>query len=747
MPLNNKTVFLSLLWAFYTSFAWGQATLKGSVWANEDNKKIPLNGATVYWSGKPQMAVSTGIDGLFSIKRQPADSSLIVSFVGYSTDTLMVMASIKTIDVLLLPDAKSLEGVVVNAKTAQSDAIERKEQITLQDLRKAACCNLAESFETNATVDVSSMDALTGTKQLRMLGLDGVYTQILTENVPSLRGLAARSGLKMIPGPWIKAIDITKGVGSVVYGYESLAGQMNINLYAPEHIEKLHLNGYMSLGRAEANATYSYNFSKKFSATTMAHLSSNYWRQDKNNDGFYDVPIGSQYNVIQRFRFQTDRFVSQTLIHGILDNNQSGDIRAFESGASADEVYHVDLKQKRLQVFSKNAILSKKSEEQSLGIIASGTWHYSENSFGKRRFDAEQSTAMLNVIFQTCFGRGKLLRLGASAMRDNLGQILFGDSMMISLDRLEQVAGVFGEFTRSTDRYGMVLGLRTDYHNLKGLIWTPRLHFRYNLNAQNTLLFTAGRGFRYANLLADNMSYLISGRKVILPENPLLEEDAWNFGANWTHTFVFNSDSKSAKLTIDFYHTRFSSQAVLDIETKQLLRIYALSGLSRANSLQMNLDMKLHPRFGVALAYKYYDLLTTYRDAGRRELPFVAPHRALINLAYTSQNRRWLYDLTLNGYNSKRLPLSAEHTSPERSPAFVLMSAQATRKFRGNLEIYVGGENLLNVMQHDLIVASERPFSQDFDAARVWGPNMGAMVYVGVRWTLTRHTDETDECH
>ena len=118
------------------------------------------------------------------------------------------------------------------------------QKISSKELQKAACCNLSESFETNATVDVSFTDAISGAKQIKMLGLDGIYTQITQENVPLIRGLSSAYGLTYVPGTWIESIQIIKGAGSVTNGFESFAGQINLEYFKPENADKIFWNFY-----------------------------------------------------------------------------------------------------------------------------------------------------------------------------------------------------------------------------------------------------------------------------------------------------------------------------------------------------------------------------------------------------------------------------------------------------------------------------------------------------------------------
>lgn len=86
----------------------------------------------------------------------------------------------------------------------------RTEVITAAGLCKMACCNLAESFENSASVTVGYADAVTGARQIRLLGQNGIYTQMLDENRPTMRGLAAPFGLNYVPGQWLERFLLLK---------------------------------------------------------------------------------------------------------------------------------------------------------------------------------------------------------------------------------------------------------------------------------------------------------------------------------------------------------------------------------------------------------------------------------------------------------------------------------------------------------------------------------------------------------
>ena len=157
---------------------------------------------------------------------------IVVSALGYTSDTLNLFRD-EYAKVILYPEM--LESTVI-----QSRRNSRQLGVTLNttlldqgDLKKAACCNLSESFETNPSVDVNHNDAITGTKQIEMLGLKSPYILITEENIPMVRGASQTYGLGFTPGTWIESIQVTKGMGSVINGYESIVGQINTEIKKP----------------------------------------------------------------------------------------------------------------------------------------------------------------------------------------------------------------------------------------------------------------------------------------------------------------------------------------------------------------------------------------------------------------------------------------------------------------------------------------------------------------------------------
>lgn len=238
----------------------------GTVAEVENGEDIPVIGATVVFLGTT-VGTRTDETGMFHLdKPDKSADQLVISYVGYKNDTIPAVGTdIKVV----LQKSIELQGVEITAKDNGSYISQLKplktEVLTTNELRKNACCNLSESFESNPTVDVAFSDAVTGAKQIQLLGLSGVYVQTLTDVLPSLRGLATTYGLTYIPGSWIESIQMNKGTGSVANGYESITGQINVELKKPEISDKLFVNLYTnSEQRGEANVLWSHRLNSKW---------------------------------------------------------------------------------------------------------------------------------------------------------------------------------------------------------------------------------------------------------------------------------------------------------------------------------------------------------------------------------------------------------------------------------------------------------------------------------------------------
>ncbi|MCU0445535.1 MAG: TonB-dependent receptor [Microscillaceae bacterium] len=727
----KNVLLIILLSAFYLNIS--AQTLKGVV--QDKNDKSPLIGANVYWLGTSHGTI-TNAEGKFSLMRPDSNhNKLIISYVGYAPDTIALEN--QTFIEINLTANQSLETVEVKSTSVNVEPIQ-SELLTVKELKKAACCNLSESFETNASVDVSTSDAVTGTKQIRLLGLDGTYSQIMTENVPSIRGLASRSGLYFIPGTWVKSIDINKGAGSVVNGYESIAGQINVELAKPQNSEKLLFNAYTNMGgRWEFNVNTAQKVSEKWSTAILAHFSNLPRAIDQNDDGYMDVPKFTQANLLNRWQYSSENFEMQLGIKALYDDKIGGQ-NSFNlrQDRNLSSPFGVRSQTKRLEGWGKFGFMFPKNPMQSIGIIASASRHEQHSFFGLNDYHATQNYFYLNGIFQTEFAHNHLFKAGLSYVSDSYTEHFEArvpEDYMIHRTRQESVPGMFAEYSAKIGKkIATVAGLRADFHNLYGNFVSPRLHFKYDVFKNTALRLSAGRGFRVANPLVESASYLASARKVLI-NSRLQPEMAWNYGGSLTQNFTL--DYRKGMITLDFYRTDFQNQVIWDLDkSANEIHFYNLKGKSFANSFQAQIEYEVLKNFDVKLAYKRYQVMTTI-DNQLRELPFVPQDRLFANFGVSTLKHKWDFDLTLEWFGKQRLPNNhqVEHNLPEYSPSYLLINAQITRNFK-KWEVYLGGENLGNYRQENPIMNPQMPYNQGFDAAMVYAPIMGAMVYTGVRF-------------
>lgn len=648
---------------------------------------------------------------------------------------------------------KHIEGVIVTGSKATT-SLNKKEaglifNIDRKELLKAACCNLSESFETNATVDVSFSNAVTGTKQLKMLGLDQKYTSLTKELLPEIRGLASAYGLNFIPGRWIESIQLTKGGSTVTNGYESITGQINTELLKNSEKPETSLNLFSDFnGRAEANITSVSPINEHWSQTFLLHGNGTFGNTDMNDDGFLDRPKGTQINTAYLLNYndlEHSGLGSHFGINFIKDNRTAGQT-AFDKSLDQDEqtAYGVGIDISRFQVWNKTGYIFEGKPYQSLGWMNQYVYHQQDSFFGLRNYSGKQHTYYSNLIFESILGNtNHKYKAGASFMYDGYEEKYLTDNFK----RNEIVPGIFAEYTLTGLKYTLVAGARADFHNLAGTQFTPRLNFKYDFTPQTILRLSAGRGFRTANVFAESQQYFASNRSIQILQNGgniygLKPEIAWNYGASLQQEFkIFG---RKSTIVADFFRTDFQDQVLVDLDkSPQQLTFYNLEGKSFANSFQTQWDFMPFKNFDVRLAYKYYDVQADYLD-GRREVPFMAKHRGFVNLAYsTNKNnngRFWSFDTTLNWVGKQRLPNTStnpeEFQLPAYSESYAVLNAQVSRNFNKKIRVYLGGENLTSYYQKNAIVDFKNPFGNYFDGGMVYAPIMKANLYVGLDVTF-----------
>ncbi|MDA8731588.1 TonB-dependent receptor, partial [Flavobacteriaceae bacterium] len=731
-------------------FLFSQEKLTGMIMdKNNPKDNLGVFGANVYWLNT-SIGATTNEKGWFTIPYNKSYKKLVVSYVGYKTDTLNI-SDLEPIHHFITLE-NELEEVTLKSKkkATQRSFIQTKNVFTVnsEELLKAACCNLAESFETNPSIDVNFSDALTGTRQIQMLGLKSPYLLITQENIPSIRGAGQVFGLTFTPGTWVESIQITKGAGSVINGYESISGQINAELVKPLTDNRIFLNAYGSLGgRYELNSHLNHKISDKWQTGIYIHGNYRNKKFDRNKDGFLDNPLISQVNVMNRWQYLDAEkgWVSFINVRFMDDSKQTGQNNfdpLIDKGRS--EVWGGEIDTKRFDSSLKLGYVFPQLPFQSFGFQFSYSNHDQDSYFGLKTYDINHQSVYSNLLFNSIIGdtRSKFTT-GLNFTYDIYDEFVNS----INFSRKEKSFGGFFEYAYdNSDNFSFTSGVRIDTHNLLGTYITPRLHIRYVPWEKGVLRASIGQGRKSANVFAENQHLFASTRQIDIQSSGgkiygLDPEVAWNYGLSYLQGF--NLFNRKGDITFDYYRTHFQNQVVVDWENPQRISFYNLDGESYANSFQTEVNYYVDDFTSLRLAYKFYDIETDY-FSGKLSKPLTPNHRLFANISYETKKiddiKQWKFDLTYNFIGEQRLPDTStnpvEYQLGEYSNSYSLLNTQITKVFTEKFEMYFGVENLTDLKQKNPILASDDPFGDSFDSTIIYAPIFGRMLYSGLRFKI-----------
>jgi outer membrane receptor for ferrienterochelin and colicin len=741
--------YLIIFFMFLLSTIDAQEQLKGVILESGSSKEMPLPGANIYWLGSTIGTISTD-DGTFSLPYKFSYNKLVISYVGFKTDTITVTENKYIKHVLQASDELDAVTVTSRKQTTSKSYLKATNTITVsaEELLKAACCNLSESFETNPSIDVNFADAVSGTRQIKMLGLNSPYILITTENIPAIRGASQAYGLSFIPGTWVESIQITKGAGSVVNGFESIAGQINTELVKPTTDNKLFVNLYgASNQRLELNTHFNTKVSDKWSTGLYLHGNTHQKKHDVNDDGFLDMPLYNQINVMNRWQYTNSEkgLVSFINVRYLNDEKQAGQLDFDpKTDRGTTNAWGSEIDTERFDITTKLGYVNPEIPYQSIGFQTAFSHHRQDSYFGLNDYDIQHNSFYSNLVYNSIISDSRhKVKTGISFTYDHYDEMVNAQEF----ERTENSVGGFFEYAYDNlDKLTLTAGVRVDQHNRLGFFITPRLHMRYTPWERSALRASIGRGKRSANIFAENQNLFSSSRQINIQNSGgkvygLDPEIAWNYGVSYLQGF--HLFGRKADVTLDFYRTDFENQIVVDWENPFEINFYNLDGKSYANSFQLEFNYNVFEHFDFRTAYKYYDIKTDY-NSGKLEKPLIPKHRFFANASYETHPNvnggLWKFDATYNWLDSQRLPsttLSAtEYQLDEYSPTVATLNLQLTKVFSPKFEVYLGGENVTNVRQKNPIISTDNPFGSNFDSNFVYGPIFGSMYYAGLRYKI-----------
>ena len=656
----------------------------------------------------------------------------------FSTDSVLKNKVLKEVDIVARKAGTSRLAGAVNGISVNKD-----------ELFKAACCNLGESFTTNPSVDVAYNDATTGARQIKLLGLSGTYVQMLTENLPNFRGAAIPYALGYVPGPWMKGIQVSKGSASVKNGYESITGQINVDYLQPEDEQQVEVNLFGDTkSRIEANADANVHLSDKWATEVLLHHENILKNHDDNGDGFYDMPGREQYNLQNRWVYKGDKYIFHGGLGVLKEIRTSGqDKEHLDPAVSASSpdslnLYRIKLHTNRYEGYMKHAFILDREHGTNIALMSSASLHQLDAQYGNKSYDLNEKNLYGSLMFETNFTRQHNLSLGLSVNHDYLGQRTNVDvPEMQRLNEKETTPGAYAQYTYTLGtKLTVMAGARFDHSSIYGSFFTPRFHMKYSPVDAVSIRLSAGKGYRTVFAMAEYNYLLASGREFQIAGEGLEQEEAWNYGVSTA--FYIPLFNKTLKLNAEYYYTDFKNQAVVDYDyDSRLILIDNLQGKSYSHTFQIDASYPLLKGLEITAAYRLNDVKCTYGiEKELKEKPLTGKYKALFTASYKTPLALWQFDATvqLNGGGRNPDPYLLADGTPSWSPgfhSFEQVSAQITRWFR-HWSIYVGGENLTGFKQKTPIYDAAHPWGRDFEPTLVWGPVEGRMFYAGVRVKL-----------
>jgi len=720
--------------------------VKGVVYGLTGEIKEPLEGAVLKWIGTRKGTV-TEKDGKFSIESDKiSDRRLIVIFVGYKTDTVEV--GDKNYVEVAIRNNTSTKTIVVEDKMNSSfieNNLNKTEVITSAELKKDACCDLSGCFGKNASVDVTVTDILTNTKELKVLGLEGSYTQILVDNMPIMTGLVTKYGVTSIPGTLISRINISKGSNSVIQGYESISGIMNVMLKDYSTSEKILMNGYLN---SALEPQFNLNAStklKKWNTLFAFQTVQDSKKVDENSDGFLDVPLTRRYMFYNKWKYGSPEDSSNTnVLIGLkyLDERRIGGQKNFNynTDIGSASVYGQTVNLHNGDAYARFSQMTGK--ESQFKVYVNGGFFNQTSYYGATLYDAKQKSFNINALYEFPVMGHNYLRFGSSYKYENIKEDINFLSAATktyagNYEKNESVPGIYTEGTFEIEDLNLsfIGGVRVDFHNEHGTIPTERILAKYQISQNTILRASFGTGFRTVNAFSEYPSFLGSGKDIRGVRN-IKPEKTINYGIDLLQYFVLGGFS--GNINFDFYKTIFSNKVIAECDAMPYMYMFTNFSDAGSNVFQVESSVNFLQNLDLKFAYKYIDLYY-FKNGVRLEQPFNSKHRFLTGITYTYPGNSWVLNMYIQWFGKQSIPSTAkypvQYQVPTESDAYAMMNIQFTKNFKF-LEFYTGIENLLNYTQSNPIISADNPFSKNFETGYIWGPTRGRDFYVGIRYFI-----------
>lgn len=713
-----------------------------------DERKKPLQGVVIVFL-ESKKGTTSEADGSFLISRSTGEDHLIISYTGYQSDTIELQPNQNEISLQLSEGVALSEVSIISQGRAHSFSLLQPhniESIQSVDFRKAACCSLAESFQSGNTVDLAYNNAVVGNREIQMLGLQGIYTQQLIENRPVFTGLMSSFGYDFIPGTWLDQINIQKGASSTLHGAQSMTGAINAALKKPDKDDRFFANGYLDYhGRAEANLHLNRSWSTEDHSGIYLHASRHAGFRDHNHDGFYDDAQNTLLNGMMRNIFYGHQWEGQFNLQALYNTRTGGQTKDANPYLFNQVIRHVNLSGNLGYVGFRN-------QAQNTGSIYDFSHSTINSNFGLNKLEGFENHFLVQLIYSHSFADDRhSLTIGPAINFNQAEEVsTVGKFPTRKFSYREMTPGMIGEYNirwGTTDcadvsRFVLSTSQRLDYIKNKKLFWSPRASMKYQLNDFWTARLSVGRGFRFNRIVTDNLSLLATNREWVIDSIPEYES-SWNYGFNIVGKPTLLH--RETEFNLDAYVTQFDNQLVVDLDqtygrTIPAVTLFALNGISRAISISSSFKMVITQWLSLKTGIRWQDNRQQLISEVRQQV-FIPQWRGLLSADFNLLHQKLEWNITSHAVGKSRLPDKRDfphdliHEHDKYSKPFLTIQSQATYHF-AKWDIYAGCENMTNYTQHQAIIDAGRPDSPYFSANELYAPINGIKPYIGFRFRL-----------
>lgn len=708
----------------------------------------PIANVSIYFS-ESSNGVVTNAEGAFSISKRQSDKELIISYVGYQTQRIIVPIGKNNLGTIELAVEESLNEVVVSGLLKPVSKLNSAVPIEVYEKSFFSANPVSSFFEALENINGIRPQLncnVCNTGDIHINGQEGSYTMVLIDGLPIVSGLSTVYGLSGIPQALIDRVEIIKGPASTLFGSEAIGGVINLITKSPENTPIFSFDSFVS-GWGEVNADLGLKY--QLSENSFGLLGVNYFNYanpiDTNKDGFTDLTLQDRISIFNKFSRNNKLSIATRYVY---EDRWGGQLNWTPEFRGGDEVYGESIYTSRFETFGSYLF------NPNLSVQFSFNNHHQNSVYGDTVFNAQQTIGFGQILWNNNRPNNELT-LGVAYRYTYYSDdttVRFNESSVMHLP------GIFVQNKiKLNTKHTLLLGLRYDNNSIHGNIITPRFNYKIN-NSDNTsnLRLSFGTGYRVAQVFTEDHAALTGARDIVF-KGSLDPEKSWNLNLNYVQKFYLRR-GKIIDVDLSVFNTTFSNKIIPNYDDNPNQIIYGnLNGtsISRGASLNVNLFSSGGLRINTGVTY-----VDTFADEnGTKTTPYLTERfNGVWKVEKGFPAKNVTLDLTGTMTGPMKLPtLGPLDPRPSYSPTFTIVNIQFTKRFKNQMEVYTGVKNLFNftppknsiarpfdpfdrAVEFDntgnVVPTSSNPYALTFDPSYVYSTNQGIRAFLGFRWNM-----------